>query len=289
MGYLLAALLGGFLVFNSQATPRKAEKIAESALQKRFPGATVDVSIEGKRGMNVLHGKFSKVRILLAHFGTLSEVPLQVAGTGGVPNSTKRGVNRGSVGLLELQLRDFLWNDLHIDAADLTFQNVVFDRDLLKDQGRISLLSSGAATAHLTIPAASLETLMRSRLKDVQEARLTLQNGQVRVTGKRPAPLVGVLVPFTLTANLKTRNANQIWLDEPQVKVGDVPLLPAMTNSLLGDINPIYVFDRARKWPFLVELTAVQTIDNKLELNGNLTFAPPVTTPPATNGAATTP
>jgi hypothetical protein len=190
---------------------------------------------------------------------------------------------QGSVGLLELQLRDFLWNDLHVDAADLTFREVVFDRDSLKKQGVIKIISSGAATAHLTIPAASLETLMRSRLKDVEEAHLSLQDGQVRVVGKRPAPIVGVLVPFTLTANLQARNGNEIWLNEPQVKVGEVPLLEALTNSLLGDVNPIYVFDRARKWPFLVQLTAVQTINNKLELSGNLTFASaaPAISPPS--------
>ena len=274
MGYLLAALLGGFFVFNSQATPKKAEKIAVSALQKRFPGAQVDVAIEGKRGLNVVRGKFTKVRVTLAHFGTLSELPLQVSDGQQMRKSggKKRAPSEGRVGLLELQLRDFLWNDLRVDAADLTFRDVVFDRDLLKRQGRISLISSGPATAHLTIPAASLEALMRSRLKDVQEARLTLQNGQVSVVGKRPAPLVGVLVPFTLTANLATRNGNEIWLDEPQVKVGDVPLLAALTNSLVGDVNPVYVFDRAKKWPFLVQLTAVQTVNNKLELTGNLTF-----------------
>ena len=265
MGYLLAALLGGFLVFNSQATPRKAEKIAEASLQKRFPGAQVDVAIEGKRGFNVLHGKFTRVRVALAGFGTLAELPLQM---------TPQAKNRGRVGILELQLRDFIWNDLKVDAADLTFKDVVFDRDLLKREGRINIVSCGPGTVRLTIPAGSLETLTRARLKDVQEARLTLQNGQVRVTGKRAAPLVGVLMPFTMTADLRARNGGEIWLSEPKVSVGDLPLPAMLTNSLLGDVNPIYVFDRQKKWPFRVQLTSIQTPANKLEINGGLTFVP---------------
>ena len=49
MGYLLAALAGGFLLFNSVATPNRAERKVESALRKQFPGAAVDVEIEGSQ------------------------------------------------------------------------------------------------------------------------------------------------------------------------------------------------------------------------------------------------
>ncbi|HVF10245.1 MAG TPA: hypothetical protein VNA16_05555, partial [Abditibacteriaceae bacterium] len=57
------------------------------------------------------------------------------------------------------------------------------------------------------------------------------------------------------------------------VTVGEVPLPAALTNSLLGDVNPIYVFDRRKKWPFRVNLTSIQTPANKLEIYGKLTFA----------------
>ena len=62
MGWLLAILAGGFLTFNAVVTPDKAASEAEKALKKQFPGAEIQVKIEGKRGKDVLNGRFRKSR-----------------------------------------------------------------------------------------------------------------------------------------------------------------------------------------------------------------------------------
>ena len=51
MGYLLAALLGGTLFFNSQATPEtRGTRRWKKALRRQYPSAQIDVQAEGKRG-----------------------------------------------------------------------------------------------------------------------------------------------------------------------------------------------------------------------------------------------
>lgn len=64
----LAAFAGGLLLFNSVASPRKAEKKFEGALQQAFPTAKIDVTIKGKRGFDVVNGKFRSVRVEMRDF-----------------------------------------------------------------------------------------------------------------------------------------------------------------------------------------------------------------------------
>src|SRR5215217_6223350 len=81
MGVLLAALLGGLLFFNT-ASPRKAEKMAEKVLRDRFPSATVDVGIRGKRGTDTLNGHFREVNVDMSQFTVAPP-----AATSAIPNA----------------------------------------------------------------------------------------------------------------------------------------------------------------------------------------------------------
>jgi hypothetical protein len=70
MNPLVAAIAaGGFLLFNSQASPRKVEKKIEGTLRTSFPAARkIDVTVKGKRGLNVINGKFNELRIEMNGF-----------------------------------------------------------------------------------------------------------------------------------------------------------------------------------------------------------------------------
>ena len=75
MGWILALLAGGLVTFNAVVTPDKAADAATKALQKKFPGAQVKVVIAGKRGQDVLNGRFKRVDVELADL-TLDELPI---------------------------------------------------------------------------------------------------------------------------------------------------------------------------------------------------------------------
>lgn len=263
MGYLLAAILGGFLFFNSQATPQRVEHAAQAGLQKRFPGAQVQVHVEGKKGIDVLHGKFKNVQVSLTHLGRINGLPLSLADH---PRHT------GHVGHFELDMRDFTWNDLALESVSFVFDDVTYDLDALKKATLIKLANSGPASARILVPAASLENVVRTRMTDIESPHVTVRGDTIEVSGKKPIPLIGVPVPFTLTAHLVARRGNEVWLVNPIVSMADVPVTGAIGNSLIGHVNPIYAFDREKKWPFLVNLTRIQGQNNKLELDADLTF-----------------
>jgi hypothetical protein len=298
MGFLLAALLGGFLVFNTQATPRKVEGMAETVLRQRFPRAQVDVTVRGKSGRPVLRGRFDEVHVEMANFdvsGTGSSTSLSsstpaasrtttpepaAASARPVASSTPDliavpGAKRqGRVGRVEMQLRNFNYDGLKVEQAAVEFNDVVYDLDALKDHSEVRLVAVGPSKARLSIPAASLQGMVHTRLKDITDARLTVQGGSVRVTGKKPAPLFGTPVPVTVTAKLEARNGAEIWLTDSRVTMGGLPVPAALARSLTTDMNPVYVFDRERKWPLRVQVTSIQMHDNKVDVSGDLIFVP---------------
>ena len=102
MGWILALLAGGFLTFNAVVTPDKAAGVAADALKKRFPGANVKVVIEGKRGRDVLNGRFKRVDVELADL-TLSDLP--IATSANVTPSANVTQASGRCVLLPLPLR----------------------------------------------------------------------------------------------------------------------------------------------------------------------------------------
>ncbi|MDQ3815283.1 MAG: DUF2993 domain-containing protein [Armatimonadota bacterium] len=265
MEYLVAALLSGFLLFNSQATPGKAERMMEKALRRQFPAAQVDVNVEGKRGFDVLNGRFKSVVVNLKGFGRINGLPLTAA-----PAARKAG----HIGRLELRLRDFIFDDLKVDAADFMFNDVTYDVDALKEHSVVQIVQSGPAAVHLVVPAAALETLLGARFKDIENARVSAQDGQVRLTGKRAVPVVRVSIPFTLTATPKIRNGNEVWLTDPRVAVENVTGITLPAGRLLSALNPVYVFDPQQRMPFRIRGTGVQAHDNTLELTADLTFVP---------------
>lgn len=273
MGYLLAALTGGFLFFNSQATPNKVAGRIETALRQQFPGAQVDVDIKGKRGLNVVKGKFREVRLSMSNFKTAGVAlpPVQMN-----PNPK----NKGRIGRATLQLRDFDFNGLKVELAELEMGDVVYDLDALK-KSQLGIASVGPGHARLIVPAASLQAFMQGRVKDVKNARLSLQNGRVRLTGTRATPLLGDL-PFVLTARPEARNGNGIWLADTRVTLDETELPPALTQGLIGQLNPIFVFDADNKLPFRINIKTLSALNDKLELGGDVTFVPATVTAPAT-------
>jgi hypothetical protein len=153
MGYLLAALAGSLLFFNSQATPNKAAQVMETALRKQFPQAQVDVDITGKRGLNVVNGKFKTVRVQMSGFGS--------SGGAIIPIQAVRDPKKaGRIGQMSLQLRDFELNGLNIESADIAWSNVVYDFNSLKKDNKLQLAGAAPGTARITVSAASLQTLL---------------------------------------------------------------------------------------------------------------------------------
>lgn len=289
MNYLLAALAGGFFFLNSQATPNKVAGRIESVLRQQYPGARVDVDVKGSRGLKTLKGNFREVHLSMSNFRTVAangqpaQTQAQIAMQSAPVNPNPK---KGRVGRATVQLRNFDFNGIQVELAELEMGDVIYDLDAIK-KSQLQIISVGPGRAHLVVPASSLQALVKERVKDIKNARISLQNGQLRLTGTRAAPIIGDL-PFSLTARPEVRNGSEIWLADAVVTLGGQALPGALTQNIVGPMNPIFSFFNS-KMPFRVLLRNLTARNDKLELGGDVSFPalgatakPPVTAPQTT-------
>ena len=265
MGYLLAALLGGFFAFNAAVTPQRAERVAEKALQKQYPTAKVNVEIEGKRGKAVLNGNFSRVRVELADL-TLQDLPFS-------PQAVPKKIARA--GKIELELRNLVWLGLPLSRASFDFQNVAYDFDALKNRSQFQIIDMDGGKMALQLPLQSFQSSFETRLKDLEQIAISIEGDQFKLSAARD--VVGFKTPVILTARL-AGVGNEVRLEDTAVSIGGVKLPPVATAALLRGVNPIYTFDREGKWPFVVNLTSVGGQGDLLDLAGNLSLRTPAKT-----------
>ena len=300
MGYLLAALIGGLLAFNSIATPHQAARVAEKALRREYPGAQVHVDIQGRSGFPVLHGKFHSVRVEMAHL-SLRGFPLQPSPPAPLPSSTSTSTppaaatppedtgqpapsqtppvaepqpvateQDGHTERIEIVLRDFTWNNLHVDFADFVLNDISYDWGKLKGGGHLSIVNCGPALATMTIPASALQDLLVKKLKDISDPQLSLKDGLAQVTGKKT--VLFMPLSFVFTGRPEAHNGNEIWIVDPKLKTGPDDVVPLPVEKIVGHLNPIYVFDRQGRWPFRVDITNIDARDDMLNLSADLKF-----------------
>jgi hypothetical protein len=260
MGYLLAALLGGFFLFNGAATPDKAADMAQKALQKQYPTSKVNVEMEGKRGMSVLKGNFKRVHIDLADI-VLSDLPF----------STERVEKPkiGRAGKLEVELKNLTWGTLPVERARFDFENVEYDFNALKKKSEFQIVGMTAGQMQLRLSTQSLRPAFAEKLADIENVAISLEGDQFTLTGQRD--VVGLKAPIVLKARLAGVE-NTLRLEEPTLTLSGVKLPDLATKRLIADVNPIYAFDKDGKWPFRVQLTEVAGKDDFLDMKADLSL-----------------
>jgi hypothetical protein len=235
--------------------------------------------------------------------GTQTKPPFDPAAIFALAGVDPQAGATGRIGRVALQLRDFDFNGTRVDLADIEFNDVTYravytaveagngaapperagatrkekkNKAAARPDGTptMQITGAGVSKVHFIIGAAALEKLMQGRIKDVSDLRLSLQNDRVRITGTRPAPIFGA-VPFALEGRLEARAGDQLWLNNAQLSLGGAPVPEALTKSVLGGVNPIFVADFTRKWNFRTEIKTIVARNDKLDISGDLVFVPP--------------
>ena len=302
MGWLIAILAGGLFTFNAVVTPDKAADKATQALREKFPGANVKVAIEGKRGKDVLNGRFRKIDIELTNL-TLDELPLASnnaasnsptsmvavvrepngaiqAGAPRAPDAPKYReveiqaskapkIKLGHADDLNIVVRDFKWQNLVVARADFRFSDVEYDFGALKNQSQFKLVRVGKSSMHLELAPEALTPLIAKRVENVTHANLILENGAVAVTGSRN--FYGLSAPFELKGR-PGFSGSQIILMQPKLLVSGVTVPALVATPLLKSVNPLYSFDALKNSPFAIKLTNVESREGKLQIDGDLTL-----------------
>lgn len=303
MGWLLAIVAGGLLTFNAVVTPDRAASEAKKALQKQFPDAEIQVAIEGKRGKDVLNGRFRSIDIELANL-TLNELPLSVnapvaempAGSSptivrepngaiiaGQPRPQSEPKYRpvkvktpkpektklGSTGELNIAVRDFKWQNLSVERAQFEFDDVEYDFGALKNRSEFKLTRLGKSTMHLELAPDALTPFIAKRVENVTNPSVIIKDGQMTVKGARN--FYGVAAPFEVIGTPDFVGAEMI-LKSPKLLVSGFTVPALVSTPILKSVNPLYSFDKIEGFPFKVSLTKVEARDGKLQIDGDLTL-----------------
>ncbi len=266
MEVLAALLLGGIFAFNSLATPNRVAKGAEKALRRQFPGATVQVQVSGKRGKDVLNGRFKNIRISLANL-SFEALPLNSA----PPQSLveKKAPKVGQVEHLELDLQKLQFGQLPVERLRVAFDNVRYDFGALKNRSQLRLLSFTNGRVLLGIRGQSLGSLFALRAPEVSNPSVDVQNGEIILRGQRD--VLGTLTPVEVRGPVVARGQN-IEIGQARVLVNNAALPPAVAAPIVRGINPLFRFDPEGKGPFLLQVNSIQSQNGVIEVQGALTL-----------------
>ena len=267
MGLLLAVFLGGFFGFNAIATPERAGQMMEQALRKRYPNAEIKATVTGKSGKDVVRGRFKSVKLEMARLGAIDGVPLQTAAT--------KAKSVGRVGHFEVALKDFTFDKTAVESASLTLDNVLYDLNALKEKNQINITGSDPGSARLAVTCKALDDLLAERFPQLGELHITMKEGVVRCDGKKMLPLVKIGIPFHMTARVEVRNTNELWIVDERILFEKVPGFTLPVGKLFELLNPVYVFDKEKKWPFEVRVTKMTADNDKIEVDAALKFRNP--------------
>ncbi|PQV65484.1 hypothetical protein B1R32_101226 [Abditibacterium utsteinense] len=269
MGYFLAALLSGFLLFNQAASPHKAAQLAEKALQKQYPGAEVQVQIEGKRGADVLKGRFKLVRVEMSHLA-LIQLPFTAppSTVSSKQITTKQNASKvGKAQKIEVELSDLTLGKLPVSRARLDFSDVQYDFGALKNRAQFQLLQSGSSQLKLQLSASALLPAFEEKLKNTENVTVEINGKTLVLRGTRS--VLGNATPIVISGELQGRGA-QLRLENAVLSLGGATIPTLAASALLKDLNPLYDFDKSLKWPFRTEITSASGQGNTLDLSANL-------------------
>jgi len=267
MEWILAALLGGFLTFNAVVTPDAVAKKAQSALQKKYPNATVHVSMEGKKGKAVLNGKFRKVRLELKNLA-VDDLPLAQASSASGPNSQPDSKPIGEVKEFEVQLQDVIWDKMLVSQIDLSLHDLRYDLNALKDDANLNIVSFGPSTLKVRMGAKALTPMFTAKMEGVQDLVVTMQGGTISAIGKRQ--VLGFPAPFQFTAT-PGFSGNELLFENQKLTISGIPVPEVVAKPIIGKINPVYTFDKTGKWPFFPSITKVVADNDELAIEADLT------------------
>ena len=311
MGWLLALLAGGFLTFNAVVTPDRAASEAEKSLRKQFPGAQVQVKIEGKRGKNVLNGRFRKIDIELANL-TLDEIPLQtsasapesstpnapsvnspvVESNGAIQAAPPRTAEAPAFKRVEIpassaskpakikKIKLGRTDELNIVLRDFKWQSLPIERavfqfaDVEYDFGALKEQSQ-FKLVRVGKSTMHLE-LTPEALTPLVVKRLENVADPRVILKEGQMGITGARNFYGVSANFEVKGqpgfrGAQVILLAPRLLISGVGVPAMVAAPILKNVNPLYSFENLRGAPFDVTLTKVESRAGKLQVDGELT------------------
>ena len=269
------------------------------------------MKIEGKRGKDVLNGRFRSIDIELANL-TLTELPLTsgapaqndsapapndsapapVAAPIGQPNGAivagaPRAQNEPKYKPVEIKtpkpekIKLGRTGELNISVRDFKWQNLAVERakfefdDVEYDFGALKKRSE-FKLVRLGQSKMHLELAPDALTPFIAKRVENVINPSVTLSDgqmsiKGSRDFYGVAAPFEVTGT-PTFSGSEMILKAPKLLVSGVNVPALISAPILKSVNPLYSFDGIEGFPFQVKLVKVEARDGKLQIDGDLTM-----------------
>ena len=303
-------MAGGLVTFNAVVTPDRAADEATKALRRKFPGAEVRVVIDGKRGKDVLNGRFKRVDVELSNL-TLDELPIAAASASpnvavaavatsaapapiapaiAMPDVAKNAVESArpiqtksakAEPLKAPKVKLGRAGEINISVKRLRWNKLPVERADFHFENveyDFGALKSRSEFVLVRVGAARMHLeLAPDALTPFIEKRVanvsdaSVQIGDGTLSVQGRRTLYGVAAPFEVKG-APGFAGSQVILQAPTLHVSGLPVPALMATPLLKSVNPLYSFADLKDLPFDVKLTDVVARDGKLQIDGDLTL-----------------
>lgn len=250
---LLAAILGGM------GMSGKVERGVEGQLRQQFPDAK-QIKVEVHRGhRSPFSRQIDVVDITVGGFEARS-MPggLEIGGGGDLV---------GKVGSVSIHASDFRVNDLPVDRLDVTIKDIRYNVWKAVWRGKLRIMRVGDSEAEISLKARALTKMLAPRIKQVENLRLTFDEGRIIITGDAR---VGVHIPVRLTCGLASVGGGKIYVVDPKAHVSVVPVPSFIVSRLLDEINPLVDLNEQQQGPFMLEIDRIRITPRALSIHADL-------------------
>jgi hypothetical protein len=268
MKVVVGGLLAGLLLAHLFITPRLLAKKIKGFLSARLPGVQgLQVDVRGPRGVRALKGNFHSL-VIQGRGSNVTPLAEEL-----LVAMTKVRYRNGYGRVQEVTARasQFIYDDVEIEQASVTFQDLSFNTRKMVERRRVADLSfeRGSAVASLSPSSVSQLGIPILTKKGITNATIHLRDGYVEVSGNRKSPLGAIVLQAT---GKLIGKANELHVTDLQVKVGST-LLPEVTvKSLAQDLNPLVIFDEKQRFTFNINIHHVVVTPSGVTAEAELTY-----------------
>ena len=149
---------------------------------------------------------------------------------------------KGSIRHLRLHLTNITLKGLPVLRFEADIPDVTYDIGQATYKDWLVIRGAGVGPASVMIAPIGLETFVSSKYSKLMSGvKVVFLSDSVGISGN--LGLFGKPSPFSATGRLATRAGRYLDLIDPQMMMNGKPLSPAMTNSILKQINPVLDID----------------------------------------------
>ncbi|UCH35450.1 MAG: DUF2993 domain-containing protein [Armatimonadota bacterium] len=258
MESLIAAILAALL--SALGVTGKVERGVENSLRQQL-GEVKQVKVDIHRGhRSPLSRQVDLVDITLSGFEARSGTGpgLEIGGGGDLV---------GKVGKVAIHARDFRVSDLPVDRLDITIRDVRYDLWKAIWRRKLEVIRVGESDAEISLNARALTRMLAPRVKQVENLKLTFEEGRINVSGDAR---FGLRIPVGLKCSLASVGGGKIYVVDPKASVSIVPVPSFVVSRLLDEINPLVDLNEGKQGPFRLEIDEIRITRRALRIHAKL-------------------